>query len=70
MKFGTASKVPVNKGFAFYVNRDKIRVKTGTYSGPGNVGLHPLGKMLEAESIDGPVSVDCRGGIHRGAGER
>ena len=59
MKFGTASKVPVNKGFAFYVNRDKIRVKTGTYSGPGNVGLHPLGKMLEAESIDGPVSVDC-----------
>ena len=22
MKFGTASKVPVNKGFAFYVNRD------------------------------------------------
>ena len=47
--------------FRIYVNRDKIRVKTGTYSGPGNVGLHPLGKMLEAESIDGPVSVDCGG---------
>jgi hypothetical protein len=58
-KFGTASKNPVNKGFGYFVNRDKVRVKSGTYTGTGNVGLHPLGKMIEAEAKDGAVTIDC-----------
>lgn len=59
MKFGGSSKIPENHGFSFMVNRDKFRVKSGTYTGAGNVGLHPLGKMLEAESKDGQVVIDC-----------
>ena len=59
VKFGTASKIPVNNGFGYFVNRDKVRVKTGTYAGAGNVGLHPLGKMLEAEAKDGAVTIEC-----------
>ena len=59
VKFGSSSRIPINKGFGYFVNRDKVRIKSGTYTGAGNVGLHPLGKMLEVESKDGQVVIDC-----------
>jgi len=58
-KLGRASKLPLNKGFGFYVNRDRIRIGEGTYTGAGNIGIHPLGKMLEAAAKDGTVVFDC-----------
>lgn len=57
--FGKTSKVPINKGYGYYVNRDRIRISTGTYAGAGNIGIHPLGKMLEAVAKDGTVVIDC-----------
>ena len=59
MKFGSASKIPVNKGFGYYVNRDRVQISSGSYTGAGNIGLHPLGKMLEVVSKDGTVVIDC-----------
>ena len=57
--FGKTSKVPINKGYGFYVNRDRIRIASGTYAGAGNIGIHPLGKMLQATAKDGTVVIDC-----------
>ena len=59
VKFGSSSRIPINRGFGYFVNRDKVRVKSGMYTGAGNIGLHPLGKMLEVESKDGQVLIDC-----------
>ena len=46
-RFGVARPRTQNKGFGYYINRDRIMVETGTYTGNGNYALHPLGKMLE-----------------------
>ena len=59
-RFGMARPRIQNKGFGYYINRDRIVVETGTYSGNGNYALHPLGKMLELNAkVRLTVVIDC-----------
>jgi len=49
------------KGFGYYVNRDRCVLKDGVYSGLGNNNLSPHGKMVEiwAENAHEAI-VDCQ----------
>jgi len=58
--FGFTHRQPVNKGMGYFMNRDRIIVANGVYMGPGNVGLHPLGKMIELWAMNrGYCTIDC-----------
>ena len=58
--FGVARPRVQNKGYGFCINRDRIVVGAGTFSGNGNFALHPLGKMLEiAAKVESTAVIDC-----------
>ena len=58
--FGRKSLDTSNKGYAYWVNRDRIMLADGVYQGTGNVGLHPRGKMLEAVAETfGQATINC-----------
>eukprot|EP00227_Mantoniella_beaufortii_P001490 CAMPEP_0197610610 /NCGR_PEP_ID=MMETSP1326-20131121/53712_1 /TAXON_ID=1155430 /ORGANISM="Genus nov. species nov., Strain RCC2288" /LENGTH=229 /DNA_ID=CAMNT_0043179143 /DNA_START=45 /DNA_END=734 /DNA_ORIENTATION=+ len=59
-RFGVARPRIQNKGFGYYINRDRLIVEMGTFAGNGNHALHPLGKMLEITAkVRGTVVLDC-----------
>ena len=59
-RFGVARPRVQNKGFGYYINRDRVVVDSGVYTGSGNYALHPLGKMLELSAkVRLTVVIDC-----------
>ena len=58
--FGNERPQSTSKGFGYYVNRDRIILANGVYTGPGNVGLHPLGRVVEVMAENrGSASIHC-----------
>ena len=51
---------PPRSGMAFEINRDTIVLQDGRYTGLGNTGVYPMGRMLVISAANrGQTTIDC-----------